>query len=194
MRRARTSTFGISKTSRLQRSRTRVSAESWQIVRDCIAATNASTEPHSCECGEKPGCFPTGSPSLSLQRSRTRVSAERWPEAPEQIAPVDALQRSRTRVSAESSATARARMVFSSLQRSRTRVSAERRFASSPAAGNPLLQRSRTRVSAERLRWRRRRTPPADASTEPHSCECGEVRHKVRNPFRGSRFNGAALV
>ena len=45
----------------LQRSRTRVSAESTPIGDRWSLAEGASTEPHSCECGEKPEIICHGS-------------------------------------------------------------------------------------------------------------------------------------
>ena len=80
------------------------------------------------------------------------------------------------------------------------------------------LQRSRTRVSAESFQQKRKRrtfvlasTEPhscecgedagfalvaaeAAASTEPHSCECGERAPFLTIPLPEDRFNGAALV
>ncbi len=63
--------------TKLQRSRTRWSAESKGISLDVDGAESASTEPHSLECGEKAPALPSTSLSSRLQRSRTRWSAER---------------------------------------------------------------------------------------------------------------------
>ena len=63
----------------LQRSRTRVSAESFQQKRKRRTFVLASTEPHSCECGEIISRLTIRSNLKKLQRSRTRVSAERTP-------------------------------------------------------------------------------------------------------------------
>ncbi len=54
-----------------------MSAESRALRARVLQLEAASTEPHSCECGEELGFRETGGGELVLQRSRTRVSAER---------------------------------------------------------------------------------------------------------------------
>ena len=80
------------------------------------------------------------------------------------------------------------------LQRSRTRVSAERTSRKVASISAAPLQRSRTRVSAERDAAASDALAQVLASTEPHSCECGEVVLLRSSSWYGCRFNGAALV
>ena len=183
----------------LQRSRTRVSAESHRPVLNTQGRKCASTEPHSCECGE----IQTGDAN-SCQRSASTephscecgecgfgvcstlpTAASTEPHSCECGEPPatagslrdlsSELQRSRTRVSAERPAKHRARNAAAlPLQRSRTRVSAESCQRPRAAAAPFLLQRSRTRVSAESQCRGALFGASRRASTEPHSCECGE--------------------
>ena len=160
--------------SQLQRSRTRVSAE-----RSCRAARirhqgSASTEPHSCECGEKSNPLQTSSRLLASTEPHSCECGENSPAKQARAQPCDAstephscecgelgecftdqtclirLQRSRTRVSAESSRANVIENIRALLQRSRTRVSAESTPVSMATIfSSASLQRSRTRVSAE---------------------------------------------
>ena len=61
----------------LQRGRTLASAESVALGSAGLGAVEASTGPHSCECGESGAGCQTGVGSPQLQRGRTLASAER---------------------------------------------------------------------------------------------------------------------
>ena len=80
------------------------------------------------------------------------------------------------------------------LQRSRTRWSAERISPASTAFITRSLQRSRTRWSAERSLSTAACIRSSNASTEPHSLECGEHNAANATVHHSPRFNGAALV
>ena len=159
----------------------------------------ASTEPHSCECGEEEDEEEDKSFHNLLQRSRTRVSAERIARVVSNLL-YGKLQRSRTRVSAESIVKLHGtpgQHRYASTEPHSCECGEQlptdvtdwvRKASTEPhscecgeiaalACLDALpawLQRSRTRVSAERRACQSRHESAVAASTEPHSCECGE--------------------
>ena len=131
--------------SRLQRSRTRVSAEGQRPRHLGLGRRIASTEPHSCECGRMTKGMKKRRCRGELQRSRTRVSAEGPLPSPS--------QKSSFHASTEPH----------SCECGRYCMSCKPREACS-------------------------------ASTEPHSCECGRLGRRAISGLPASSFNGAALV
>ena len=177
----------------LQRSRTRVSAESAQLAVIQLAGDAASTEPHSCECGEWHCLRVAGLAAAWLQRSRTRVSAESCPVIGRHEC-FTSLQRSRTRVSAESPHPPAAWHPTASA--STEPHSCECGEASLGAVIDDFIQASTEPHSCEcgELPEATSGSSAIFASTEPHSCECGESMPWCFVRCFPPRFNGAALV
>ena len=111
---------------------------------------------------------------MLLQRGRTRGSAERALARAPMRRP-RRLQRGRTRGSAERRSSRSTCASSSPLQRGRTRGSAERLFLQPSIFFAALLQRGRTRGSAESRAHLRPVGRVGEASTGPHSWECGEL-------------------
>ena len=124
--------------------------------------------------------------SSPLQRGRTPESAESRPS----LAPVESqeeLQRGRTPESAErptvaaSGRSLRGGFNGAALRRVRRDLKQKRRTAR--ASG---LQRGRTPESAERRQRRKSKNKMSNASTGPHSGECGELASLVAEAIDGA--------
>ena len=163
----------VSASGRLQRGRTRVSAESTRTRGSASLPRMASTGPHSCECGEDrvvrlPCSLALASTGPhSCECGELATSSGTKPDA--------GLQRGRTRVSAESPPAVQNQKLTCQLQRGRTRVSAERRKPpTSPPRRRPASTGPHSCECGEALPRPPQVQHHRAASTGPHSCECGE--------------------
>ena len=178
--------------SALQRGRTPESAESlvFLVLRDVVSWLQRGRTPESAEsCGLSPARLMA---SL-LQRGRTPESAESSMRFRRAIFPAS-LQRGRTPESAESSLCATCSRSFlhrfngAALRRVR-RVARRWLRSSHRKSFNGAALR---RVRRDRP-LRRAAEAFAEASTGPHSGECGETSNKNAEPLAPPGFNGAAL-
>ena len=181
----------------LQRSRTHLSAEiSGPEERTCQSPGNASTEPHSFECGDQPRpCLSTTDrPRQQLQRSRTHLSAE-----------IMARQRPHFKMPNASTEP-------HSFECGDSLSCCTDAVRSSHASTEPHS------FECGDLRSWHLAAPPRRASTEPHSFECGDLRaasasrasplvlqrsrthlsaeiiHVMSSTADTEGFNGAALI